>query len=550
MDEAERIAREAAAKAARSQREAGDTGRADAGFPPAGEGVGRMVLQLEPGEPHEAVRTLNQLLAKHAETAGVYVFAGRLTQPVQRERKDDKGRLVLVFCMVEVQPTTLVVELAKLARFEKLDRRSGALVPHDPPEKLMRAILDNPREWRVPEVHALARVPIMRADGSIATQPGYDHATGVLLLTDDLDLPPLPPAPTYEDACAALRLLRQLLEEFPFAPSRVDSDAAEILIAEAVALALVMTSVLRPSIVLAPGFVIRAGTPGTGKSTLVDVVWILMTGHEAPVISLSDKADEAEKRINAALLGGAAGLPIDNVTGILNNDRLCQILSQPRIATRLLGTLQQLEAETRVLVTVTGNNVDIAGDLVRRGLKVDLSSDAERPWENAYKRDIISWTKENRGRLVHAVLVIVLAWQAAGRSRAKVPPFNTYAQWSDLVRQPLIWLGVPDPYLSIDETAADDPVRQMLLDLFAAWTDHLGQRWVTLAQVIEAAQQPIVGLRHALLTLVGLELDPGRVGHQLRRHKMRVVGGMRLEQDATTRPARWRVVRMGETGAF
>ena len=73
--------------------------------------------------------------------------------------------------------------------------------------------------------------------GSLLTRPGYDPETGFFLFKPPT-IPAIPGMPGRADALAALRLLLDLLQEFPF------SDEAS----RSVALSLVLSLVLRPAL--------------------------------------------------------------------------------------------------------------------------------------------------------------------------------------------------------------------------------------------------------------------------------------------------------------
>ena len=59
---------------------------------------------------------------------------------------------------------------------------------------------------------------------------------------------------------------------------------------------------------------------------------------------------------------------------------------------------------------------------------------------------------------------------AAGIITAGAPevcgPFGSYAEWSRMVRSPLVWLGEPDPVGSIETTQAEDAELADLRQLF------------------------------------------------------------------------------------
>ena len=115
----------------------------------------------------------------------------------------------------------------------------------------------------------------MRPDGSLLTASGYDRRTRYFLsLPADLALPPIPDRPSREEAEAALARLNKLLDGFPF----------EDEVSRSVALAILMTPVLRVAMDMSPLLGVSAKSPGTGKSFLVDLATTIALGRFCPVM--------------------------------------------------------------------------------------------------------------------------------------------------------------------------------------------------------------------------------------------------------------------------
>ena len=167
--------------------------------------------------------------------------------------------------------------------------------------QLVRMVLVGERQWTFPRVSGIITTPTLRADGSLLADPGYDPQSELYLLAT-LQLPPIPEHPTKEQARAALDMLVDLLSEFPFTQT----------IDRSVALAGLLTAHVRGSLPTAPVILVRADTPGTGKSYLVDLFAMISTGRLCPVITASKNAEETEKRLGAVLLGGTTIVSLDN----------------------------------------------------------------------------------------------------------------------------------------------------------------------------------------------------------------------------------------------
>jgi hypothetical protein len=123
------------------------------------------------------------------------------------------------------------------------------------------------------------------------------------------------------------------------------------------------------------------------------------------------------------------------------------------------------------------------------------------------------------------------AYLAAGAPEV-CGPFGSYAEWSTMVRSPLIWLGEPDPVASIDTTQAEDPELADLRELGEWWLDELklNEDYLS-ARLVEIAHEAPRGfninpLKDLLLRVAGDkdgDISVKRLGEWLRRNSGRVV---------------------------
>ena len=176
-----------------------------------------------------------------------------------------------------------------------------------------------------------------------ACGPGLRPQSGLYLLST-LQLSPIPEHPTKEQARAALDMLIDFLSEFPF----VQTTGRPGSIDRSVALAGLLTAHVRGSLPTAPVILVRADTPGTGKSYLVDLFAMISTGRLCPVITASKNAEETEKRLGAVLLGGTSIVSLDNVMHDLAGELLCQLSERPVIKVRILGRSEMPECESHL----------------------------------------------------------------------------------------------------------------------------------------------------------------------------------------------------------
>jgi putative DNA primase/helicase len=255
--------------------------------------------------------------------AGVNIYqqCGRLVRPIEEIAAAAKGRKTIVARLIEVDQYYLRDLLSRYAQWRSLVTRENKMVPKDPPMDIAKTILARIGEWKFPIVSGVISTPTMREDGSLLTTPGYDKASGFILFGAP-DMPSIPLQPSREDALQALALLGDLLVEFPFADT----------LSEAVALSALITPVVRGAFPVAPMHAFSATSAGTGKSYLADVAATIATGKEMPVISAGKREEEMDKRLGAALMVAQPLISIDNVTGDLGGQALCQAVDrkQPR----------------------------------------------------------------------------------------------------------------------------------------------------------------------------------------------------------------------------
>ena len=234
-----------------------------------------------------------------------------------------------------------------------------------------------------------------------------------------------------------------------------------------------LTHAARGAMPVAPLFLVRAHTPGTGKSYLIDLVTAIVTGKRyCAVIAAGATAEETEKRLGALLYEGTTIIALDNCSYDLGGDALCQLAERSMVRIRKLGHSEAPEFENKAVITATGNNISPKDDLVRRTLTCNLVADRERPELRRFERDPVADVLANRGAYLAACLTIVRAYQAAG-SPDVCGPIGSYGEWSAVARAPLIWLGEADPLDNMEAARNEDPVLVGIGELFAFWQGHL-----------------------------------------------------------------------------
>jgi hypothetical protein len=484
--------------------------------------------------------------------SGVDVFAraGSLVYPVGEIVWAADKRRTVAAKLRAFTPDSFLEPVAEAAIFQRWNRRRQAWADIDPPLQLVRMLLARERKWAFPQVVGIIATPTLRPDGSLLDKPGYDPETQ-LYLWPGVTLPPIPPAPTKDEAIRALAVLKELFAEFSFKQMKPAIDLS-------VALVGLLTALLRGSLPTSPVVLARGDTPGVGKSYLVDVIATIATGRICPVITASKSLEETEKRLGSVLLSGSSIVSLDNTIHDLEGELLCQIAERPVVRIRVLGTNEMPDCECHTAIFATGNNVNFKGDMVRRGLTCNLEALDERPEEREFKGDALKRARAERERYIAAALTVARAYLAAGAPKVS-KPIASYGEWSTMARCPLVWLGEPDPWLSVEASRKEDPVLSAIREFFTLWPIYLKLDWLyTTARIIEIALEDARSgnfntpdLRNFLLKVAAERgkpdvISPDRLGWWLRHISGRVVDGRRLvkEHDSGSNVAAYRLINV------
>ena len=268
--------------------------------------------------------------------------------------------------------------------------------------------------------------PMVRSDGSILAMPGYDPASRYLFLPErGVNVPAVPEVPADADVDKAVALLDEMLEGFPWSSK---DDRANFL-------GLLLTPMLR--LVTPPTyklFGIGAHQPGSGKTLLADIATTLHGG----VLRSEVPEDEPEwrKQVTSILSQTAAPVVhIDNVTGVLKSSTLAGILTAGQaVSDRELGSNRVITTVNDRCWVVTGNNLSLGGDLVRRTILIMIDPNMANPETREFRvEDLKGWVRDHRNELLWSLLVMIRAWVAQGKPTPRRPQSDSFARWEGVV---------------------------------------------------------------------------------------------------------------------
>ena len=419
-------------------------------------------------------------------------------------------------------PSYLATEVSRLCDVTRYDARSKDYRKTDLPEKYAKAFVERERWPSVRPLDALVRSPFVREDGSIVDHPGYDRQSRCFAAFDPYEFSE--PGSSEEEAHAALETLLAPFDQIPF-----ETDAAC-----SAFLALLITQVARIALRLVPGFLISAPDKGTGKTLLCKIAEIIAQGGAAAVRTWPNTAEELRKTLFAALLADERSMIFDNVrAGVkLHSAELAAFLTAENYKDRVLGASENVSLPNKAVLILNGNNTNPTDDLARRFLVIRLN--AGMPGAELRKRtfkipDLERYVITHRAELLTAALTIIKAHQQSGH--VGPTPLPSFESWSRLVRDALIWLGLPDPCDTQTET---DDGSNTLAEAFSMLAPKLEGRQFTPGDVATLTM-----FDTALATALrdGGCSDPTRamnLGYWLRENRDRFGGDFRLRLVASS----------------
>ena len=497
------------------------------------------------------IRTDDRLLDEIAAD-GIAALEAANTPPVVFRRG---GRLVMIHPDEDGHPVIMQAtepmmrgRLARVARFFR-DTRDG-LKRVSPPEDLTRDVLAC-NHGNFPALGVLTQIPILRPDGTFLVEAGYDPITRAYFLpTPGFALPAIPPIPSKEDVDSALRLLDEVIGEFPFESS---ADKANCV-------ALMLTPILRVAFRMkAPLALIDASKWGTGKSLLAMLVYVLVTGSEGTVCAAPTTEEEWKKRMVSILERGSAVIIIDNVDQTLRSPSLSAVLTTAYWEDRVLGRSEDVRLPNVSTWIATGNNVTLGAEMARRTFRIRLDARVSNPAKRAgFKRseyELIRWIRTERGSLVAAVFTLVRAWWAAGKPKGDVPAFGSFDDWAEKVGGILQHAGVEGFLKNLDAVQQDADEESGQWDTFLrALAITFRDAEFTVAELADRLRHDSGVLSESFPDEIGLneraDGGPGsqvrRIGKALARKSGTRFGELELRiergrPDAHTKVQRWRV---------
>lgn len=402
----------------------------------------------------------------------------------------------------------------------------------------------------VPYLEAVVTHPVLLGNGTLVSTNGYEKKSRLFVM-----MPPglsvtVPELPTREDVTAAVDVLGDVIQDFPFeTPQHRAAWFAALLTP------LAWFAFNGP----APMFLIDANVRAAGKGLLADVAAIIITGRRFPVMSYTNDKEELRKKITTLAVEGERLVLLDNLAGAVGNDVLDMALTTDTWKDRLLGVNRGYCGPLNVTWFATGNNVQLGADTSRRVCHIRLESEKERPEtrDDVTHQDLRGHVLQNRGKLLAAALTILRGWVVAGKPKHGLKPWGSFEQWSSVVREAVVFAGLPDPGDTRQQlqSMADRDANAMegIIAGLADLDTH--NRGMTAAEIVTRLKEdssrsaPIADMRAAIEELCG-KLCGRLLGYKFRHFARRNFGGKMLDKASSAHGKnRWVVVEASTKGS-
>lgn len=406
----------------------------------------------------------------------------------------------------------------------------GAKNTCDPSNDLVNSVLAIGSTKNIKLVKGIVDHPVITPALNFIAKGGYDGQSKYLAEFNIRDFVVTNKTLNTQEVRSHIEILRAPFRGFELAGKEDES----------VLFAAIMSSVLRQVLPTCPAFGIDAPVQGSGKTLLAEALAAIASKETAsatpPSSSMGD--DEFRKRLMALLLKGEKVSILDNIVGEFNSPSFAAALTSEYYEDRILGYSKTGRVLNKTMFILTGNNLNISGDMNRRVIRLRLQPNTERLTDRQYDFDPVTRAKAMRNHIVSSVLSLVNHWIQSGTPKAK-GQMSSFGEWDDLIRQPLALISTQLPeYGLIDlveitnQQQSDSTDKEALIQLLSCLASSFGVSRRFKSQAIWQAIGEDRWLGDAILGLAsdGKKTNSSQaVGNLLKQYVDRTVDGLMLK---------------------
>ncbi|MBB5074557.1 hypothetical protein [Nonomuraea endophytica] len=387
-------------------------------------------------------------------------------------------------------PATLAGLLAEHAYVYRLRTRKGQDGEEwyeeevTPPRDILASVLAGKTWPELPPLRGVIGAPVLRRDGTLLQEVGYDKATG-LYLAAKVALPPIPDEPTADQVAAARAfLLERFLRDFPWSSP---ADRANYV-------ALLATPILRHFTgSLTPFALIDATMPASGKSILTGGPGML---YGQRVMPWPYTEEELRKAITAVLSEQVGVVVWDNLAEgtVIDSPTLALLVTAGVWSDRQLGASRNIATVNDRLWMATGNNLQVGGDMASRTVRVHLDPDMPRPEQRDQTQfgipHLDQWitAPANQHTVLYHLLILVLDWTRAGAPKAATLAMRQFTPWAQALGGFLAHHGITGFLANAADVRAIDEDETRWRAFLACWHTLHGTEPMTAAELRRSAE--------------------------------------------------------------
>jgi len=446
--------------------------------------------------------------------------------------KDKDGNIITKVIPVPERIPGRVVESAFGLYDKKLYKVRGVMT-HPIINKNGEYAAMNGLTWRDEHIKGVAvKKPLIHVDDGYDPVSGYffavpERVTAMLEGIQDQK-------PTAKEVKEAVEFIGYFLCDFRFATESAKASAVAFM------LTVLCQEVIKEYI---PMLEVRAAVPHSGKSLLVKMMLIALTGQPPAMFTPNfGELKEFEQELFSILLQGQNYIFMDNVKGKVESPFLEMALKSGLARKRVLGASAEATVYSRVPFVMTANNPRMSEDMKNRVYLLDIA----RPPDNT---EFTHGSPEEAALemgpyLLKALFTLYNNWDKNHkRAPYKGRRMEGFIPWSETVGGILDAAGMPgfleDTLKQIKEI---DPQTEQAAALARAWHGGIGSAWAT----VKDSQ----GFAVTAGYIRGDETEQKKNGVIAARletfRNAPLPGGYRFEKATDyTRGSKWRVVKDG-----
>jgi bifunctional DNA primase/polymerase-like protein len=273
----------------------------------------------------------------------------------------------------------------------------------------------------LPQAVAISTLPLVLDDGTLLAPVGLDRKRGIIFKVPHQLHNILPRREECTEE-AVRKAMRFLCDEWL-------CDVATDFTGKCTLIAAALTMIERSLLPERPCFFVTAGKSRGGKTTLLKMLIMAVTGQQAAAAAWSSDENERRKALLGYLLSGVAYVLWDNIPRgeRLSCPHIERACTTSYYVDRRLGVSEVVNAAAATVHLFTGNNVGARGDLASRSLELRIDVNRPDPENREFKHpDPIGWTEHHRAETLEKLYCIMLGNPALESDKAGGTRFKTW----------------------------------------------------------------------------------------------------------------------------